>query len=80
MTVLAAGTCVDGGIVAGSSLPAPALVIITGIIGIAFSLFLLAKVAAVQLDVTSTAGLRTSEFGLRTPAPAGVVMRLTFIL
>ena len=56
MTVLAAGTCVDGGIVAGSSLPAPALVIITGIIGIAFSLFLLAKVAAVQLDVTSTAG------------------------
>merc|ERR1719272_1092635 len=51
-----AETCVNGGIVEGSSFPAPMLIIITGAIGIAFAFVLLGQVAAVKLDVTSVQG------------------------
>merc|ERR1719331_648598 len=48
--------CVNEGIVEAASSPATMLIITTGIIGIAFSLWLLSMVAAVKLDVTSVAG------------------------
>ena len=56
MSALLAETCVNGGIVEGSSIPAPLLIIVTGAIGIAFAVVLLGQVAAVQLDVTSVEG------------------------
>jgi len=56
MSALIAETCVNGGIVEGSSIPAPLLIIVTGAIGIAFAVVLLGQVAAVQLDVTSVEG------------------------
>ena len=60
-STLAAATCVDGGITAGSSFTAPALIMSTGVIGVLFSIWLLATVAAVKLDVTSVAGSGTTK-------------------
>jgi len=47
-----AATCVNGGITESSGL-APAIIWTTGVIGIAFSIYLLMQVAAVKLDVRS---------------------------
>jgi Na+/H+-translocating membrane pyrophosphatase len=60
-TTSLAAECVNGGIVEGSSIPAPMLIIVTGVIGILFSLVLLSQVAAVKLDVTSVVGAGTSK-------------------
>ena len=49
-------SCVAGGITAAGSTSAVGLIVVTGLIGIAFSLFLLSTVAKVKLDVTSVAG------------------------
>jgi len=47
-------------------MPAPILIIVTGLIGVGFSLFLLRQVAAVQLDVTSVGGsAKTSDSALQ---------------
>ena len=54
-------SCVDGGITAGESMPAPMLIIVTGIIGVLFSLYLLSTVAAVKLDVTSVSGAASTK-------------------
>ena len=59
---LAADACADGhGITAGTAMPAPTLIITTGVIGILFSIYLLFTVAAVKLDVTSVPGSGTNK-------------------
>merc|ERR1719460_187298 len=61
MATFVADQCVNGGIAVAASMPAPMLIIITGLIGIGFSLYLLREVAAVQLDVASVAGSTTTK-------------------
>jgi len=57
----AADECVNFGIVAEESSMAPMLIIVTGLIGVAFSIFLLTTVASVKLDVTSVSGAKTTK-------------------
>ena len=54
--LVAAAECVNHGIEPAASLPAPALIIVTGVIGVLFSVWLLGKVSSVQLNVTSVSG------------------------
>mmetsp|Transcript_27041 Transcript_27041/g.68779 ORF Transcript_27041/g.68779 Transcript_27041/m.68779 type:complete len:866 (+) Transcript_27041:35-2632(+) len=61
MATTLASECVHGGIVEDESMTAPMLIVVTGFIGIAFSIWLLKQVAAVKLDVTSVAGSATTK-------------------
>lgn len=61
LNLAADASCVDGGISASNAvISAPMLIIVTGAIGILFSIYLLFTVASVKLDVTSVAGSGTT--------------------
>jgi H(+)-translocating pyrophosphatase len=62
-TIMAAASaeCINGGIVEASSVPAPMLIIVTSIIGVLFSMWLLKSVASVKLDVASVPGSKRDK-------------------